>query len=68
MEKKVKKRQIQFLNTHFLSTQESIEYLHVSQQTFYKLVKEENLTKIDKEGAILYLKNEIKKIKEGRNN
>ncbi|MBF8807267.1 MAG: helix-turn-helix domain-containing protein [Enterococcus lacertideformus] len=68
MEQKMKKRQIQFLNTHFLSTKESIEYLNVSQQTFYKLVKEEKLTKIDKEGVILYFKKEIKKLKERRNN
>ncbi len=68
MEQKTKKKQIQFLNTHFLSTKESMEYLNVSQQTFYKLVKEENLTKIDKEGAILYLKKEIKKLKERRTN
>ncbi|KMT61433.1 hypothetical protein X560_0013 [Listeria fleischmannii 1991] len=59
MEKKTKNEQLEILNQYFVSTTEALEILGISRQSFYSLINRKKITKIKKDGAILFFRDEI---------
>ncbi|MBC1946174.1 helix-turn-helix domain-containing protein [Listeria booriae] len=54
-----RKEQRQLLDNYFLSTTEALAILRISKQNFYSLIHRDKITKIKKDGAILFFKEEI---------
>lgn len=54
-----RKQQRQLLDNYFLSTTEALAILRISKQNFYSLIHRDKITKIKKDGATLFFKEEI---------
>lgn len=54
-----RKEQLETLNYYFLSTTEAINMLQISRQNFYSLISRNKITRIKKDGAVLFFKDEI---------
>ncbi|MBC1435754.1 helix-turn-helix domain-containing protein [Paenilisteria rocourtiae] len=54
-----RKEQRQLLDNYFLSTTEALAILRISKQNFYSLIHRDKITKIKKDGAVLFFREEI---------
>ncbi|MBC1458793.1 helix-turn-helix domain-containing protein [Listeria newyorkensis] len=54
-----KQEQRQLLDHYFLSTTEALAILCISKQNFYSLIHRDKITKVKKDGAVLFFKEEI---------
>ncbi|MBC2285461.1 helix-turn-helix domain-containing protein [Listeria booriae] len=54
-----RKEQLEMLDRYFLSTTEAIDMLQISRQNFYSLISRKKITRIKKDGAVLFFKEEI---------
>ncbi|MBC1551408.1 helix-turn-helix domain-containing protein [Listeria booriae] len=54
-----RKEQLEMLDRYFLSTTEAINMLQISRQNFYSLISRNKITRIKKDGAVLFFKDEI---------
>ncbi|WP_185410656.1 helix-turn-helix domain-containing protein [Listeria grandensis] len=54
-----RKEQVEMLNHYFFSTKEALNVLQISRQNFYSLIYRNKITRIKKDGAVLFFKDEI---------
>ncbi|WP_439443079.1 helix-turn-helix domain-containing protein [Listeria aquatica] len=58
-EKLTKEQQLELLDQYFVSTDEALEILQISRQSFYSLINRKKIMRIKKGGAVLYLREDI---------
>ncbi|WP_187136446.1 helix-turn-helix domain-containing protein [Listeria grandensis] len=54
-----REEQLEMLNHYFFSTTEALDVLQISRQNFYSLIYRNKITRIKKDGAVLFFKDEI---------
>lgn len=58
-EKLTKEQQLDLLDQYFVSTNEALDMLQISRQSFYSLINRKKITRVKKGGAVLYFRDEI---------